>query len=82
MNQYAIYSKPNCQSCNEAKMLLEMEQLPFKYLTLNVDYTLQDMFLQIPRNHKSFPAILKNGQYLGGLAELKNDLPISTNRSL
>ena len=71
---YTIYSKPNCQSCNEAKMLLEMEKLPFKYLTLNKEYTLQDMFTKIPKTHKSFPAILKNGKYLGGLADLKADL--------
>ena len=71
---YTIYSKPNCQGCNEAKMLLEMEKLPFKYLTLNKDYTLQEMFSHTPKTHKSFPAILKNGKYLGGLAELKLDL--------
>lgn len=71
---YTIYSKPNCQSCNEAKMLLDMEKLPFKYLTLNKEYTLQDMFANIPKTHKSFPAILKDGKYLGGLAELKADL--------
>ena len=55
-------------------MLLEMEKLPFKYLTLNKEYTLQDMFTKIPKTHKSFPAILKNGKYLGGLADLKADL--------
>ena len=71
---YTIYSKPNCQSCNEAKMLLEMEKLPFKYLTLNKEYTLQDMFTNIPKTHKSFPAIVKDGKYLGGLADLKADL--------
>ena len=71
---YTIYSKPNCQSCNEAKMLLEMEKLPFKHLTLNKDYTLQELFTSIPKTHKSFPAILKDEKYLGGLAELKLDL--------
>ena len=71
---YTIYSKPNCQSCNEAKMLLEMEKVDFKYLTLNKEYTLQDMFTNIPKTHKSFPAIVKDGKYLGGLADLKADL--------
>ena len=75
---YTIYSKSNCLFCLQAKQLLEMEQLPFDYLTLGTHYSLQE-FMELFPNTKSFPQIFvvdENGnkELVGGYAELVEHL--------
>ena len=75
---YTIYSKPNCSFCMQAKQLLEMEQLPFNYLTLGTHYGLDELMTLSP-NAKSFPQIFvvdENGnkELVGGYAELVEHL--------
>ena len=71
---YTIYSKPSCGYCLQAKQLLEMEQLPFDYLTLGTHYSLEDL-MKLPPNARSFPQIFivdENGnkELIGGYSEL------------
>ena len=75
---YTIYSKPNCSYCLQAKQLLEMEQLPFDYLTLGTHYSLDELMTLSP-DAKSFPQIFvvdKNGnrELVGGYSELVEHL--------
>ena len=66
---YTIYSKQNCSFCMQAKQLLEMEQLPFDYLTLGTNYSLQE-FMELFKNARSFPMIVKDGEVIGGFNNL------------
>lgn len=68
---YVIYSKPNCGQCTDAKNLLEKHNQEYQYLTLNVDYTLTQFFEVAPASHKSFPLIVKDGEYFGTLFDLQ-----------
>ena len=71
---YVVYSKPECNSCQTAKLLLENENYEHVVKMLNVDFNILELYSVIPRAHRSFPAItkLENGveEYIGGLAEL------------
>lgn len=74
MNKYIVYSKENCSSCEEAKGLLTTKGIEFETKVLGKDYTVLEMFDVAPRSHRSFPMIAKDGEYLGGLKELIEDL--------
>ena len=71
---YTIYSKPACSSCDQAKAFLEFKGIPFDYLMLGKDYTI-DKFMSYGVPHKSFPLITQviDGEesYVGGLEQLK-----------
>ena len=66
---YTVYSKPNCSFCMQAKQLLEMEQLPFDYLTLGTHYSLQE-FMELFPNARTLPMIVKDGEVVGGYKDL------------
>ena len=72
---YVIYSKSNCTSCTQAKLLLETENYEHVVKMLNIDFNVLDLYEVVPRAHRSFPAItkLENGieEYIGGLRELQ-----------
>lgn len=71
---YVIYGATNCASCSEAKEVLSHNGLPYEYLTRGVDYDMSD-FVSISKGaHRSFPLITLNGEYLGGLVQLKEHL--------
>ena len=70
---YTIYSKPSCASCDQAKQLLEIKNQEYEYKVLGKDFDLTE-FSSHSSTHRSFPLILKDGKYLGGLEQLKISL--------
>jgi glutaredoxin len=70
---YKIYSKPGCSYCDKAKALLDMKKLPYIVLTLNVDYSIQDLQLLVP-NVRTVPQIFKDNRLIGGFDDLKASL--------
>lgn len=72
---YVVYSKNDCKSCTQAKLLLQNENYEHVIKILGVDFDILQLYSVAPRNHKSFPCItkLENGveEYIGGLEELK-----------
>lgn len=70
---YTIYGKPNCSYCLQAKQLLEMEQLPFKYKNLGTHYSLDELMTLSP-DAKSFPQVFKDGVLIGGFNNLVEHL--------
>ena len=70
---YTIYSKPACSSCDQAKQLLEIKKQSYEYKVLGKDFDLEE-FSSHSKTHRTFPLILKDGVYLGGLPDLKKDL--------
>lgn len=53
---FKIYGKQGCSACLQAKALLESNEIPFQYLSLGKDYSLQE-FMKIKLGWKSFPLI-------------------------
>ena len=68
-----IYSKDKCQQCDTAKLLCQMKGVEFVVKKLDVDYTKEDVIALVPQA-RSFPLIFKDGEYLGGLVELRQSL--------
>ena len=73
-NMYTVYGKTGCSACVQAKQLLETKGLDYEYALLGLNYSLEEFYSDVPRSHKSFPAILIDGKYIGGLVELKEIL--------
>ena len=70
---FTIYSKDKCQQCDSAKLLCQMKGVEFEVKKLDVDYTKEDILTLVPQA-RSFPLIFKDGEYLGGLVDLKQAL--------
>ena len=71
---FIVYSKSECNSCTQAKLLLETENYEHVVKMLGVDFDILQLYSVVPRNVRAFPCItkLENGveEYIGGLAEL------------
>ena len=74
---FVIYSKENCNKCNQAELLLGMKSLDFKVLKLDIDFTGEDV-REIAPKQKEFPVVMKvtdqYEQYIGTLDDLKKHL--------
>lgn len=83
--QFLVYSKENCQYCSMAKELLTMRGKAFKYLTLDEDFSKEDIVNVVLEKTgtppKTFPQIfvsnsdgefsLEDAQHVGGFMELR-----------
>ena len=69
-----ILGKDNCGSCVSSKQLCEQRQIDYTYQLLGKDFSIVEFYSDVPRSHRSFPAILIDGKYIGGLVELKEVL--------
>ena len=67
-----IYGKVNCKSCDEAKQLCTNNSVEYEYKQMGKDYDLSEFYSVAPRSVKSFPMVAKDGEYIGGLQDLKN----------
>ena len=70
---FTIYSKDKCQQCDTAKLLCQMKGVDFEIKKLGIDYTKEDVLALVPQA-RSFPLIFKDGEYLGGLEQLRISL--------
>lgn len=79
---YIVWGKENCPFCDRAKALLTQKGKEYDYLTLGIDYELEDL-LEIAPNARAVPQIwyiAHDGQindkdawtYIGGYTELEN----------
>lgn len=71
-----IYGRNGCTSCNQAKTLCTIKGLEHKYLTLGVDYTLQEFVELTSGKHKTFPLIVVNDEIVGSFDSFKKMLGI------
>lgn len=67
---YTLYTKDDCPSCDQAKNLLRTKGIPFETYKLGEDITREQLLAKIP-TARTMPQILKDGQLLGGVNELK-----------
>lgn len=76
-----VWSQTNCPACTEAKRLLESRgaHIVEKMLGIN-GYTKKDLIEKVP-NARSVPQIFLDGEYVGGLLELKKKLADDNNKN-
>jgi glutaredoxin 3 len=69
-----VWSKDGCNHCITAKSLLESKGIQFEERNIsNGEWTREQLFEAVP-TAKSMPQIFLNGEYIGGLNELKAKL--------
>jgi glutaredoxin 3 len=65
-----IYGKSNCPQCEEVKTMCDISGTPYKYYTLDVDFTRDELFEQFP-SARTFPQVKDHGTVIGGIEEFK-----------
>lgn len=65
-----IYSKEMCGQCETAKILLKNNGMPFTEYKLDHEFTREELIESFP-TARTFPVVLINGNYIGGLENLK-----------
>ncbi|MFK8137207.1 MAG: glutathione peroxidase [Bdellovibrionales bacterium] len=65
---YAVYTRPGCNFCHDAKVLLEKKGVDFEEHVLNHDYSIKTL-VAISGDTK-VPQVFANGQRIGGSEEL------------
>lgn len=76
---YTVYSKPSCPQCDTAKALLEAKGLEYKTVMLDVgqpkadgvEYITRDELLSVIPGARMMPQIVKDGESIGSLPELR-----------
>lgn len=75
---YTIYSKSDCSHCVNAKLLLSHVSLAVyncdTYLEESKEEFLEYIKKVAGKEHRSFPIIFKNAEYIGGYSELLKHL--------
>lgn len=74
-NTYTIYSKSGCHYCTKAKELVKSKNPVVvdcdEFLIENKDVFIQIMCKLAGKECKTFPIVFKDGTYLGGYTETK-----------
>ena len=70
--EYKVFSKADCNPCAQAERLLKDLNQNYTKLVLDQDFDIIELYNNVPRSCKSFPAILKDGVFIGGLSDLQN----------
>ena len=65
-----VWSQENCLACNQAKNLLDIKGIPYEVKMLGENATKQELLEAVP-GARSVPQIFLNGEYVGGLPELR-----------
>lgn len=66
-----IYTKHNCNYCVKAKNILTSLNVPYKEFVVEVDVT-RDFILDKFPNARSYPVIVINNEFIGGLVEFES----------
>ena len=77
-NKAEVWSQTNCPACQEAKRLLTSFGIEYTEQMIGENVTKKDLIEKVP-NARSVPQIFLDGQYVGGLPELKKRLAVNDN---
>jgi len=66
-----VYSKPDCPSCTNAKMLLASRGISYNEMKLNEDFTRENLVELFPEA-RTFPVIVVDGFNIGGFEQLRS----------
>lgn len=61
-----VYSKKDCQQCDQLKRLLAMREVEMEELKLGEDFQLEDI---VKYNVRSFPVVFDDEKLIGSLVE-------------
>jgi glutaredoxin 3 len=76
-----VWSQTNCPACTEAKRLLDQQGIVIEERMLGINgYTKKDLIELVP-HARSVPQIFVDGEYVGGLQELKRKLLNDNNKN-
>jgi len=65
-----IYTKSNCPNCLAAKMVLKIQELPFREISVDIEEN-RALLMKEDAKARQMPQIFINGQRVGGLAGLQ-----------
>ena len=68
-----IWSKYNCAYCDQAKALLNQNDIPYEERKIGDGWAKEDLLAAVP-NARSVPQIFLNEEYVGGFLELRKKL--------
>lgn len=69
-----VWSQPNCPACTQSKRLLDAYHIQYAECMIGINgYTKKDLIDKVP-TARSVPQIFLNGEYIGGLNELRAKL--------
>lgn len=72
---YKVFSKDGCPWCDRAVFALTTFEKDFEVLKLDRDFTREEFTSKFGMyGHNTFPAILKDGNFLGGFDKLKEEI--------
>ena len=74
--EYTVYSKLSCAPCAQAEQLLKDHNQNYTKLVLDQDFDVIELYNNVPKSVRTFPAILKDGVFIGGLSDLQHDLGV------
>ena len=72
--EYIVYSKLSCAPCQQAEQLLKNHNQNYTKLILDEDFDIIELYNNVPKSVRTFPAILKDGVFIGGLSDLQHEL--------
>lgn len=75
-----IYGKDGCGNCVAAKNLLDSKGIPYEYLHLGADFTIEELKEVAPRA-ASFPQVFVDGVNIGGFDQLRVKVGLLENLS-
>jgi glutaredoxin-related protein len=65
-----VWSKNQCQYCEQAKNLLRMKGIDYEERNISKDYTREQLLEAVP-TARTVPQIFLDDNYIGGFTELK-----------
>jgi glutaredoxin 3 len=68
-----VWSKYNCQNCDQAKALLDQQGIKFEERRIGDGWSKEELLEAVP-NARSVPQIFVNDQLIGGFVELQKYL--------
>lgn len=71
--QLEIYTKDNCSYCEQAKVLLDINELSYKQHKIGENITREEVMAKFP-NVRTVPLIVIDEKYIGGYNELRDYL--------
>jgi glutaredoxin len=73
-----VWSKYNCQHCDQAKALLDQQGIEFEERRIGDGWTKEQLLESVP-SARSVPQIFVNNQLVGGFTELQKYIKENVN---
>jgi glutaredoxin 3 len=65
-----VWSKDNCQQCQQAKALLNQQGIAYEERRIGTEYTREQLLEAVP-SARTVPQIFLDNEYIGGYTDLK-----------